>query len=134
MTEARHGLYCNIVTVPTTQGAGRAWGAGLGVRRRRRGRPDRRGAHGRAGPGGAGARGAQGVRQSGVRAGAEHRRQARERVRSGSTGRAGRAGSCAAGRGRRAGCALDALGLFSVRFDSVLFLSQFLDIVSEPSS
>ena len=55
MTEARHGLYCNIVTVPTTQGAGRAWGAGLGVRRRRRGRPGQtRGARGRAGPGGAG--------------------------------------------------------------------------------
>ena len=36
VTEARHGLYCNIVTVPTTQGAGLAWGAGLGVRKRGR--------------------------------------------------------------------------------------------------
>ena len=30
------------------------------------------------------------------------------------------------------GCALGALSLFSTRFDSVLFLSQFLDIVREP--
>ena len=36
VTEARHGLYCNTVTVPTTQDAGRAWGVGLGVRRRGR--------------------------------------------------------------------------------------------------
>ena len=36
VTEARHGLYCNTVIVPTTQGAGRAWGAGLDVRRRGR--------------------------------------------------------------------------------------------------
>ena len=33
-----------------------------------------------------------------------------------------------------AGCALGALGLFLTRFDSVLFLSQFLDIVREPGS
>ena len=48
-----------------------------------------------------------------------------------------------AGRGRGAwperaagpaGCALGALGLFLTRFDSVLFLSQFLDIVREPGS
>ena len=53
-----------------------------------------------------------------------------------------KAGSCVATRrwawalGARAGqiCALGALGLFSTRFDSVLFLSQFLDIVREPSS
>ena len=32
------------------------------------------------------------------------------------------------------GCALGALGLFSIRFDLVLFLSQFLDIVREPGS
>ena len=33
-----------------------------------------------------------------------------------------------------AGCALGALGLFLTRFDLVLFLSQFLDIVREPGS
>ena len=32
-------------------------------------------------------------------------------------------------RGLAKGCALGALGLFLARFDSVLFLSQFLDIV-----
>ena len=31
-------------------------------------------------------------------------------------------------------CALGALGLFLARFDSVLFLSQFLDIIREPGS
>ena len=39
--------------------------------------------------------------------------------------------------GRAAGlasCALGALSLFLTRFDSVLFLSQFLDIVREPGS
>ena len=33
-----------------------------------------------------------------------------------------------------ASCALGALSLFLTRFDSVLFLSQFLDIVREPGS
>ena len=37
-------------------------------------------------------------------------------------------------RGLAMGCALGALGLFSIRIDSVLFLSQFLDIVHEPGS
>ena len=32
------------------------------------------------------------------------------------------------------GCALGALSLFLARFDSVLFLSRFLDIVREPGS
>ena len=32
------------------------------------------------------------------------------------------------------GCALDALSLFLIRFDSVLFLSKFLDIVRERGS
>ena len=32
------------------------------------------------------------------------------------------------------GCSLGALGLFLAQFDSVLFLSQFLDIVREPGS
>ena len=67
--------------------------------------------------------------------------------------RAGRAAGAAQARGRRrqagaagwaawaccwvVGCALGALGalsLFLSRFDSVLFLSQFLDIVHEPGS
>ena len=33
-----------------------------------------------------------------------------------------------------AGCALGALGLFLTRFDSVLFVSQFLDMVRELGS
>ena len=37
-------------------------------------------------------------------------------------------------RGLATGCALGALSLFSFRFDSVLFLSRFLDIVREPGS
>ena len=37
-------------------------------------------------------------------------------------------------RGLATGCALGALGLFSIRFESVLFLSRFLDIVREPGS
>ena len=49
-------------------------------------------------------------------------------------GRAGRAGRAAWARGLAAGWALGALGLFSIRFDSVLFLSRFLDIVREPGS
>ena len=32
------------------------------------------------------------------------------------------------------GCALGTLSLFLTRFDSILFLSQFLDIVREPGS
>ena len=32
------------------------------------------------------------------------------------------------------GCALGALSLFLARFDSVLFLSRFLDIIREPGS
>ena len=55
----------------------------------------------------------------------------------------GRAGVGASGTGvgphawaccRPTGCALGALSLFLTRFDSVLFLSQFLDIVREPGS
>ena len=64
--------------------------------------------HGRAGE-----PGARGSRRKGSQAGARHK-----------PGRA--AGP--------AGCALGALSLFLTRFDSVLFLSQFLDIVREPGS
>ena len=51
----------------------------------------------------------------------------------------GAGGRRARGRARQArglatGCALGALGLFSYRFDSVFFLSQFLDIVRELGS
>ena len=48
--------------------------------------------------------------------------------------RPGRAGLATWARGLAAGCALGALGLFLIRFDSVFFLSQFLDIVREPGS
>ena len=37
-------------------------------------------------------------------------------------------------RGLALGCALGALDLFSIRFDSVLFLSRFLNVVREPGS
>ena len=52
-------------------------------------------------------------------------------------GRGRGAGSARPGpwaRGLATGSALDALGLFSARFDSILFLSRFLDIVREPGS
>ena len=60
----------------------------------------------------------------------------------GARGRAGQAaGAAEVGQARAAwacglatGCALGALSLFSVRFDSVFFLSQFLHIVGEPGS
>ena len=50
-----------------------------------------------------------------------------------------RAGHARGARGRQErglalGCALGALGLFSIRFDSVSFLSRFLDIIREPDS
>ena len=56
-----------------------------------------------------------------------------------SAGRAVRASGTGAGRATWArcwptGCALGALNLFLARFDSVLFMSQFLDIVREPGS
>ena len=68
----------------------------------------------------------------------------RPRSRSGTGAQAQATGSKRAGHGRLGGlgaawvrcwptgCALDALSLFLARFDSVLFLSQFLDIVREP--
>ena len=135
VTEARHGLYCNTVTVPTTQGDGRAWGAGLGIRRRGRAAGAGVGAGACAGRANGQALGVQGRakrRACGKQAaGAGHRRG---RVR-------GARGRSAAGRGRArqarglaTGCALSALGLFSVRFDLVFFPSQFLDIVREPGS
>ena len=76
------------------------------------------------------------------------RRRGAGRARRGVGRRHGRAAGAGSRRGRGArgvrpgrwapglalGCALGALGLFSIRFDSVLFLSRFLDIVREPSS
>ena len=65
-------------------------------------------------------------------------RGARGRARGG-RGRGPRASALGPQPGRAArlwavGCALGALSLFLTRFDSVLFLSQFLDIVREPGS
>ena len=71
-------------------------------------------ASGRAGAGGTGAR--QQAQQGRVRC---------ERHRRWATCLGARAGH---------GCALGAFGLFLARFDLVLFMSQFLDIVREPSS
>ena len=96
----------------------------------------------------------QGAQQgrAGAQAGAGRRRHGRwARGALGARG-AGRAAAGAGARGRQAwgvrgatgriawaccwtmGCALGALSLFLVRFDSVLFLSQLLDIVREPGS
>ena len=65
-------------------------------------------------------------------------RSGRARAWQGARGARGRAQQGRArARGPRClatGCALDALGLFSIRIDSVLFLSRFLDIVREPGS
>ena len=93
VTETRHGLYCNAVTVPMTQGAGRAWGAGLGVRR-----------HGRAAGAGVGA---------GACAGRDERRACGRQARGACRQLGGRRERQA--RGLATGCALGALGLFSVR-------------------
>ena len=73
------------------------------------------------------AEGAAGSRAAGARG--EHGRARSAR------GRAGWAAGARPGRwahGLALGCALSALSLFSIRFDSVLFLSRFLDIVREP--
>ena len=88
-------------------GAGRAWGAAGGMG---------------AGRHGAGA----GVRQ-GARAAGSGSRGVRSRGAAGA-----RPGHWA--RGLALGCALGALGPFSIRFDSVFFLSQLLDIIREPGS
>ena len=103
-----------------TRGARRlAWGAvgaqACGAHCRRSGRA-------------AGAAGARGARQQ-ARA-----RGAREAGLAGRQARGLGAGHAAWERGLALGCALDALGLFFARFDSVFFLSKFLDIVREPGS
>ena len=77
-------------------------------------------ASGRAGARGTGARAQRGARQQ-----ARQGRVRCERHRRWATCLGAQAGH---------GCALSAFGLFLARFDSVLFLSQFLDIVREPGS
>ena len=74
-------------------------------------------------------------------AGAGARQAGRRRRWGAGVGMLGRAAGRRGGRAARAlgaragqGCALGALSLFLSRFDSILFLSQFLDIVREPGS
>ena len=89
--------------------------------------------------------GAQGVRRRAC-VGAERAagragvgRSGRTSARQGAAAGVGARGAGLAGRATWAhwlalGCALGALGLFLARFDSVFFLSQFLDIVRKPGS
>ena len=90
----------------------------------------RRWQRGAAGAGRAGVLQARGARgRSGRNAGG------RVRVRAERAGQGWLGGRRAAwAPGLALGCALGALGLFSIRFDSVFFLSQLLDIVREPDS
>ena len=100
--------------------AGRA-GRATGVRARRGGAeagPRARWAHAGHGRRVVGARGKRGTGERGALG-------ARGRQARGAPGLGARAGQ---------GCALCALGLFSALFDSVLFLSRFLDIAREPGS
>ena len=114
-------LYCNTATVATTQragaGLGRHW-ARKALAERAGGRAEQATAGRASGEGRAGRWSAPGKQASGSR-----RSKGAER---------GRPRSWA--RGLATGCALGALGLFSIRIDSVLFLSRFLDIVHEPAS
>ena len=96
---------------------------GAGRSRRSRGRTGRAGHAGQ---------GAAGARQETGRAGSRRAGGRREGVRHGAHGLG--AGRAAWASGLATGCALGALGLFSIRLDSVLFLSQFLGIVREPGS
>ena len=66
--------------------------------------------------------------QAGTRADAQGRTERPHRARN--RGARHRCWACC----WQTGCALGALSLFLTRFDSVLFLSQFLDIVREPGS
>ena len=83
--------------------------------------------------------GSRRAKKAGVR-GARRRACMGARARGATGARACRAEGVAE-RGRRAAWVLGAraglgcvLGLFSIRFDSVLFLSRFLDVVCEPGS
>ena len=83
--------------------------------------------------------GAAGKRQLGVGADgrASERARAAGKLQLGASAgawqrRAGRTAGLAAG--LATGCALGVRGLFSIRIDSVLFQSRFLDIVREPGS
>ena len=128
--EPRVGL-CRDTARARQLGAGarsRRWGAqqalgraaGAGARSRRWGAQQARALRG-------GARGVQAA-SLGARAAGRAQRCARQRARG--NGRAAAGARCL---GVRAGQGY-ALGLFSTRFDSVLFLSRFLDIVFEPGS
>ena len=115
MTEAGHGLYCNIVTGPR-HGVGRRWGSQqarghcAGARRQASGLGARTGQ----------ASGSR-LRHAGQAATARRARGGSRRpTRALDMGTGSAAGRAA----RPTGCVLDALGLFSTRFDSVLFLSQ----------
>ena len=119
-------------------GAGRTGVGALGVGRTGSGRMGLQGA-----PGAAGARrGARAeargtrhdtgraTRRRGVGNGVGAARARRARCKGMRHGRWARAWTCC----WAAGCALGVLSLFLTRFDSVLFLSQFLDIVHELGS
>ena len=120
----------------TALGAGWA-GAGCAGRAWARGRAER--AAGRAGVGRIGRAGVQSARGA-LGAQACRARGARGRRAAGAAAGAGARGARGArlagwqARGLALGCALGALGLFLARFDSVFFLSQFLDIVLKPGS
>ena len=101
--------------------AGRARAGRTGGKQQAPAASSRHRRHGRAGAGRARALGAGGRRAAG-----RGRRAAEARQESGAR--------AAWALGLATGCALGALGLFSIRLDSVFFLSQFLDIVLEPSS
>ena len=128
------GMYCNTTTALATRpwpGAGRAAGRAGHAQGAQGARGERRWQAGRAGPVGGRRAGRPDERQMG----GSYARGTSGRARQGAIGaRQGLAGRIAWARGLATGCALGALGLFSTRFDSVLFLSQFLDIVREPGS
>ena len=69
--------------------------------------------------------------ERGRRAGVGGRLVRRRHERAGRGARQGARPSRVAG---PVGCALGTLSLFLARFDSVLFMSRFLDIVCEPGS
>ena len=106
VTEEKRGRWARA-----ERAGGRAWALGWALQAAGRGRGAQL-AGGRAEQEAAGVRGA---RQAGLR-------------------RWARGARAAWARELATGCALGALGLFSIRFDSVLFLSWFLDIIREPGS
>ena len=121
-----HGARARGWVLGVGMGAGRACERGVGARGKRARRAGLTGGTGT---------GAAGRRPHGRRAAAGT--CARGALKARLAGRQARglgAGRAAWARGLAMGCALGALGLFLTRFDSVLFLNQFLDIVREPGS